>query len=77
MNYHLIKRWLKTLPLYRLTGLCLRVFGHAVLMARSFVDDEPFMVCAGDTYIISPNNKVLNNMINTFNENNADAVILL
>lgn len=47
-------------------------FGHAVLMARSFVD-EPFLVCAGDTYIISDD--FLKRMVKAHVE--ADATLLL
>ncbi len=48
-------------------------FGHAVLMARPFVGKEPFIVCAGDTYIIS--NDFLRRMVEA--HVNADATLLL
>lgn len=53
-----------------------RGFGHAVLMSKSYVADEPFMLCAGDTYIISNGNKFLNSMINTFSESAANVLLL-
>ena len=46
-------------------------FGHAVLMARPFVKNERFLVCAGDTYIIS------NDFLKRMAEKNSDAVLLL
>jgi len=54
-----------------------RGFGHAVLMARPFIANEPFMVCAGDTYIISSSSKFIRRMIDIFLESKVDAVILL
>jgi len=52
-------------------------FGHAVLMAESFVGDEPFLVHAGDTYIISNNNDVAKRLIKTHERTEADATLLL
>jgi len=53
-------------------------FGHAVLMAKSYVKDETFLVHAGDTYIFSTNNdKPLERLIKTHTENKADATLLL
>ena len=55
-------------------------FGHAVYMARSFVGDEPFLVSAGDTYIISTqdkHDKHVKKLIKVFFEMDADATILL
>jgi UTP--glucose-1-phosphate uridylyltransferase len=51
-------------------------FGHAVLMARFFVGDEPFMVCAGDTYIISEGNSFIRRMVDAFSKD-VSAVLLL
>jgi len=48
-----------------------RGFGHAVLMARPFVRDEPFLVCAGDTYIISED------FLRRMADSDADATVLL
>jgi UTP--glucose-1-phosphate uridylyltransferase len=38
-------------------------FGHAVLQAQPFVGDEPFLVHAGDTYIISQTPSVLERLM--------------
>lgn len=54
-----------------------RGFGHAVLMAKPFVGNEPFMVCAGDTYIISKGGKFVKRMLETFKREGAYAVLLL
>jgi UTP--glucose-1-phosphate uridylyltransferase len=51
-------------------------FGHAVLMAKAFVGDSPFMVCAGDTYIFSRENGFLRRMAEAFSKD-AAAVLLL
>ena len=53
-----------------------RGFGHAVLVARFFVGGEPFMVCAGDTYIISEGNSFIRRMVDAFSED-VSAVLLL
>jgi len=53
-----------------------RGFGHAVLTAKLFVEGEPFMVCAGDTYIVSKDNVFLKRMVEAFSEN-VSAVLLL
>ncbi|MEM3833399.1 MAG: sugar phosphate nucleotidyltransferase [Thermoprotei archaeon] len=54
-----------------------RGFGHAVLMAKPFVGNESFIVCAGDTYIISKDNNFLKRMIKIHFEESADATLLL
>jgi len=51
-------------------------FGHAVLMAKPFIGDEPFLVCAGDTYIVSRENGFLRRMCEAFSDE-AGAVLLL
>jgi len=51
-------------------------FGHAALMARPFVGDRPFMVCAGDTYIVSEGNGFLRRMCEAFS-GDVSAVLLL
>jgi UTP--glucose-1-phosphate uridylyltransferase len=51
-------------------------FGHAVLMAKPFIGDEPFLVCAGDTYIVSRDNGFLRRMYEAFSDK-AEAVLLL
>ncbi|MEM3449459.1 MAG: sugar phosphate nucleotidyltransferase, partial [Nitrososphaerota archaeon] len=50
-------------------------FGDAVLQAESFVGDEPFIVAAGDTYIISMN--FIERMMDTFFTGDSLAVLLL
>jgi len=50
-------------------------FGDAVLQARTFIGDEPFLVAAGDTYIISKD--FIERMINVFSNRNPLAVLLL
>ncbi|MEM4576623.1 MAG: UTP--glucose-1-phosphate uridylyltransferase [Candidatus Nezhaarchaeales archaeon] len=51
-------------------------FGHAVLMAKPFVGKEPFMVCAGDTYIISTNNDFLKRLVSAFSDDVTAAILL-
>jgi len=53
-----------------------RGFGHAVLTAKLFVEGEPFMVCAGDTYIVSKDNVFLKRMVEALSED-VSAVLLL
>ena len=48
-------------------------YGHAVSLAASFVGKEPFLVHAGDTLIISPNNSHISLCMST----SADGVIAL
>lgn len=52
-------------------------FGDALQTARSFIGDESFMVCAGDTYIMSDQLKFLRKMVDFHFENGADATLLL
>lgn len=52
-------------------------FGHAVLMAKSFIKDEPFLVCAGDTVIIPKRESFLKRLERLHEEMNANASILL
>jgi len=52
-----------------------RGFGHAVLMAESFVGNDPFFVAAGDTYIAS--NDFIVNMVDLFSNKHLSAVLLL
>ena len=51
-------------------------FGDAVLKAKSFVN-EPFLVHAGDTYIFSNENNHLKRLIDVYEGNKADAVMLI
>jgi UTP--glucose-1-phosphate uridylyltransferase len=53
-----------------------RGFGHAVLMAKPFIGEGPFMVCAGDTYIVSRDNGFLRRICEAFSQD-AAAVLLL
>jgi UTP--glucose-1-phosphate uridylyltransferase len=52
-------------------------FGHAVLITEPFVGGEPFIVHAGDDYIISPGNSHLKRLISCFEEYKANAAILV
>jgi UTP--glucose-1-phosphate uridylyltransferase len=52
-------------------------FGHAVLMAEPFIKDEPFLVCAGDTYIISKDGMFINRMVEIYLKLNPKATLLL
>ncbi len=52
-------------------------FGHAVLITESFVGKEPFIVHAGDDYILSRNNNHLRKLLKVFNEYNANVALLL
>lgn len=54
-----------------------RGFGHAVLMAKPFVEDESFMVLAGDTYIISVNDDHLRRLLRAFSKSRAESTLLL
>ncbi|MHC1609989.1 MAG: UTP--glucose-1-phosphate uridylyltransferase [Candidatus Methanospirareceae archaeon] len=51
-------------------------FGDAVLLSEPFVQDEPFLVCAGDTYIQSPKNDCFKRLRSTFEVRDPDAVFL-
>jgi len=51
-------------------------FGHAVLMAKPFIGNSPFMVCAGDTYIVSQDNSFLMRMSEAFSQD-VSATLLL
>lgn len=52
-------------------------FGHAVWMAKPFVGNDPFMVCAGDTYIISAGGNFLKRLSEAFSRDGVAAAILL
>jgi UTP--glucose-1-phosphate uridylyltransferase len=52
-------------------------FGHAVLQAQPFVGDEPFLVHAGDTYIISESSSILERLTSEHTESRADATLTL
>lgn len=49
-------------------------FGDAVHRAKSFTGSEAFLVHAGDDLVISKKNEYLLNLINVFEEHDADAV---
>lgn len=50
--------------------------GHAILCAESFVGNEPFVVALGDTILgVNAKSRVVERMIEVFEERNADAVI--
>jgi len=52
-------------------------FGHAVLMAQPFVQNEHCLVHAGDTYIISENAGHLKLLMEMYDRLNADAAFLV
>lgn len=52
-------------------------FGHAVLTAKPFIGNEPFLVCAGDTYIISHNGDHVKRLVEAHLRYRADATLLL
>lgn len=52
-------------------------FGHAVLMAKPFIGEEPFLVCAGDTYIISKNGDHIKRLVEVHLKYKAEATLLL
>jgi len=52
-------------------------FGHSLLMASSFVGNTPFLVHAGDTYIIPSGKSHIKSLTQAHKEAGADATILL
>lgn len=52
-------------------------FGHAVFMARSFVESEPFIACAGDTFVLTDKSDFLNKMVTIHLKHNADSTLLI
>jgi len=52
-------------------------FGHAVLMAKPFIGTEPFLVHAGDTYIVSNNDNPIGRLIEVHVKKKAEATLLL
>jgi len=51
-------------------------FGHSVLLTKNLIGDNPFLVHAGDTVIISKKNKHLHNLLNK-SSNNDECRILV
>ena len=52
-------------------------FGHAVLQVNGMTGDQPFLVCAGDTYILSEDNSYLSRLIDGFYKGSTAAAVLL
>ncbi len=53
-------------------------FGEAVLRAKAFTVNQPFIVHAGDDLILSPNpSATFQRLMNSFHANNADAVFFV
>ena len=52
-------------------------FGHAVLQAESLIGAEPFLVHAGDTYIISKSPTILERLTTEHASGSADATLTL
>ena len=51
-------------------------FGHSVLIAKSAIGDNPFLVHAGDTVITSPKNRHLSRLADEFSENERCRLLL-
>jgi len=54
-----------------------RGFGHAILMARSFVGNDRFLVHAGDTLIISEGQMILKRLLKVHQELRADVTLVV
>ena len=54
-----------------------RGFGDAVLRARPFTSDEPFIVHAGDDLVLSKGNSHIKKLVDVFLDKRADAVFLI
>ncbi|MEM2779990.1 MAG: sugar phosphate nucleotidyltransferase [Candidatus Bathyarchaeia archaeon] len=54
-----------------------RGFGDAVLKAEPFVGDEPFLVHAGDTYIVSQGNSHIKSLIGNYESRKPYAILTL
>jgi len=52
-------------------------FGDAVLRAKAFVSNEPFILHAGDDVVLSENSSHVQKLINVFNKYLADSVFLV
>ncbi|MEM5854127.1 MAG: UTP--glucose-1-phosphate uridylyltransferase [Candidatus Aenigmatarchaeota archaeon] len=52
-------------------------FGDAVAKVASFVSNEPILVHAGDTYVISDQNRHLKNLMKVYNEMSSDAAFVI
>jgi len=52
-------------------------FGDAVYTAKAFTQKEPFLVHAGDNFVISEGNRHLKKMVRIFEDYEADAVFLV
>ncbi len=51
-------------------------FGHSVLVAKNAIGDYPFLVHAGDTVIISPKNRHLKRLADSFSKNEKCRLLL-
>ena len=51
-------------------------FGDAVLLAKPYIQNEPFLVYAGDTYIQTVNNSCLKRLVSVFEEYKPEAIFL-
>ncbi len=52
-------------------------FGHAVLQAEPVVDEQPFLVHAGDTYLASTSNSIHRRLLRSHFKNEADATLTI
>ena len=51
-------------------------FGDAVLHSENFVGKEPFLMHAGDTFIISKGNNFFNRLVDAYEKNKAEVTLL-
>lgn len=52
-------------------------FGDAVLKSKSFIQNDTFLLFAGDDFIISENNDFLRRLVDTHDRHNASATIVV
>jgi len=52
-------------------------FGHAVYQARPFIEEESFLVAAGDTYIVSQNHEHIVRLLETFSKTDSAVSFLV
>lgn len=52
-------------------------FGHAVLLAKNFIGDEPFFVHAGDTIILSKQHQPIQSLLDNYAKEKNQCVLLV
>ncbi len=63
------------IPVHYIRQRYMRGLGDAVLCAKTFMHDEPFVVLLGDDVIYSPGNPVTKQMIEVYNETGGASVL--